>query len=258
MSFQLPLFQPSRSSSLSMQSTYYQNSLSIEQDSEFKTMVEGVIRQSFGELIQSRVRIENSLEEFRIKSSEANARFDTYVSQIAEDLLAGKVVDSARVKNARFIQKMTKDIKDRYFETSKQLQELEEMNRNGKFGDYTGAIDLIFKMRISQLDLVRSKIEILQTQENHELKILITLHNQRLRDQAQKIDYMLRVAKFNAEEKERAFRRRFDLEAQKLKEQTELNELAEERESIKADFREIERKYQKEIEDIKRQMRRYL
>jgi hypothetical protein len=200
--------------------------LSAKGDKEMLQKVQKIVSATVDAVIGGRERIEASITRFKKESDELNEELSSYAKKLMSRLSSGQSVDTAEADNLKFMVQTAQHVAGRFFETAQQLMELQKMQSAGLLTDYQGAIDLVFYARTKELDLLKTRLEILQKQEDHELKIMIALQDQQLKEESQRFDQIMSVAKFVSEEEKMRFEKGMELRKHDHQKETDLLGLA--------------------------------
>jgi len=169
--------------------------------------VKKVLSSTGTEIIAARKKIDESIQNFYIMSNKFNTVCSEGAMKIALLLTQSDSDNSINIgelyKRCETLGSIAKLISARYFETSTQMMDLQKLNSEGKLGDFKGVINLLFFARIKELELLGKKMKVLYTQEDHEVKVMTLIQNERLKRESQLFDQYLKVVKFEKKEAQR-------------------------------------------------------
>lgn len=197
-------------------------------DQELLARVKKIADASINQIIENRRKIDAAIETFIKESDKINGKFANMANHLMDDLSRNIEVTQARASNVSFAETVAKQVANRFAETARQLIDLQKLNHEGKLGDCKGVVDLLFYARMKEIELLNSRLDLLQKQENHELQMMIALQNEQLKVEAQRFDQMLQVSNFLSKEDQRYFENSLNSRKQKHEEEVDLLKLVQE------------------------------
>jgi len=222
--------------------------LDTRQDQEMLKRVQALVQTTIHQVVENRAKIDRSIEVFIVKSNEINEKFFRIATGFMDDISRDHNVTQARASNVQFAEELAKQTCNRFYESAKQLMELQKINNEGKLGEYKGVIDLVFYARIKEIELLDKRLELLQKQENHELQIMVALQNQELKAEAQRFDQWMQASKFLSSEDQRLFENGLKERQQRHEQEVDLLKLSLEDKKIDQEDRRENKKIDNEFE----------
>ncbi|MBS4164974.1 hypothetical protein NEOC65_000020 [Neochlamydia sp. AcF65] len=261
-----PVFQetviqaPSRDSQKLVNQSFKKGALSIKEDREMLEKIKIVLSEQTTQTIALRKQIDESVTSFYDESMKMNKLCSSLAFEIAKALKDATIASirtgealrmdyDERNRSVEFTIHLATQVGHRYYETAKQFMDLQRINTDGRFKDYQECIDLVFYARKQELDLLKSRLEVLAHHENHELQIMTALHNQKLKEESQLFDQLMQGANFVSEQNEKEIK--FSIEERELAQSHEVDlvKLSLEKERVELEGKKAEN--EKEIEELK-------
>ncbi|NGX59352.1 MAG: hypothetical protein KR126chlam3_00503 [Chlamydiae bacterium] len=220
-------------------------------DAENRYQTDIVIQQVAMQIQEARRQVDGAITEFRNASSEGNAKAKGYAFDMIGKLIDRKGVSPEEASNAKFIDELVAQVNHRFFETVKQLMDLELLNSEGKLKPIGTLMQVVFDARLGELRTLGERVKLIREQEDHELAIEVAVRNQVLKEQSIAFDQLVQSVKVDCEVKQQELEGSLKERSQKHEEKKGLIEL-----SIAAkkaqDDKELQRaqqKYEKELEE---------
>lgn len=121
-----------------------------------------------------------------------------------------------------------------------QVLKLQSISFNQGFEGFEEILSVIAFARLQEIDVLNEQIQILHSQENHELQMIVDIYSLKLEEEAQKFDQLLKLCHVLDEEKADMTFRKNKLQVQQRKE--------------KADLQHLNQISQKEVQDFLEKM----
>lgn len=189
-------------------------------------MINRIAEASIDQIIQMRQRIDKCIEAFMFQTERFNEKYAALCFKLAEDVLAGRHTEQSQATNAVFLHDLAQQVGNRYYEATNQLMQLTKLNHEGKLSDCRGVIEIVFLARFQEIELFSKRLELLRAHDDHRMKVMITLHNQELKAEAQLFDQYMQKAKFDSADEQRQFENSLAEREQKRKEEKDLQDMA--------------------------------
>ncbi len=227
-----------------------EGALSLGRDEESLKMINRIAMASIDQMIEMHKEIDDAIRTFIEDTKKHNRQFSQVALKLSMDIVEGKCPEQRQADNVIFVGELAKQVGDRHFEAAKQLMELRKLSHEGKLTDLTGVIELIFVAKFKEIELLSKRAEILRSQDDHKLKVMVALHNQELKAEAQLFDQYMQKAKFDSAEDQRQFENSLATREQTRKEEKDLQEMAmaEVRLNKEFDLETLKAENRKEIE----------
>ncbi|MGE5196415.1 MAG: hypothetical protein ACM3JI_03690 [Anaerolineae bacterium] len=191
--------------------------LNVENNKKMLNEIQQIASQTLKETIDVNQKISKQIDSYEKMTEEGSMAY----SEVALSLLRkirenpAQNLSKEELGHVTLTRDIAAQVRDYYYETTKQYLEIQGLHTNTYFADYRKAIDLIFYTRKLEIDLFKMQIEQLREQENHELKIATETLETNLKLELQAFDEMMQVAKFNSEENQKTFDNSFRRQDQK-------------------------------------------
>ena len=225
--------------------------LSVRADTETRKQTDMIIQEVALQIQEARRYIDVAIAEFRDTSSEGNAKSKNYAFSLIDILASGGEVTQTQAHNATFIDELVKQENNRYFESAKQLMDLEKINMDGKLGPIGGLIKAITEARMSELKILSEKLKTMREQEDHELAVDVAIRNQLLKEQSVEFDQLMQGIRLDSETKQKELENDLKERAQTHQEEKDLKDLAiKEKKSLsETELQKEKQNYEKELEE---------
>jgi len=186
-----------------VRSAIHEGALCPAEDLEMLKQVKEVAKNAFKDVQKNREQINRIVEDF-------NGTVPPLLQKImaeAGTLLLAQDLEEKTVGRLNFIMEYAPKVFSLANQTARQQIEVVKLSREGALTEYQGVIDLVFHARFKEVDLLAKRLEVLQGQENHQLKIFTALQELKMREETQRFDQMIKIAGMQETEREGAFQR---------------------------------------------------
>ena len=177
--------------------------LSVQEDKERRKQTDEVIIQVAAQIKVARQQIDEGVKQFIKITNQFNQATTDHALQLIEKISLGGDLSSQDITHANFLNDLTKQTRNRYYETSTQLMDLDKINSEGKLGNFKDIIELVFNTRMKELTLLTERLKMMHVQENHELAVEESIRNQFLKEQSQQFDHWMKQLRFDSNESQR-------------------------------------------------------
>ncbi len=148
--------------------------------------------------------VEEKCDDWQRDSKIMTQKFKEVTLEEIEFVRQGGDIQQAE-RRRQFVKKAVCEYNDHCFHIAVQALSLAKQLREKKLDDYLSEIEAIFRGRMLDIQEVKTRMEELRKQENHELEIEIKQRNLVLQEEAQKFQQVLVRAKLLSEENQRQF-----------------------------------------------------
>lgn len=203
---------------LSMMGKIYQASLNVSNDSNAQG-------QRFDQNVLS------NIQTYAEGSSRRMDKLRQVVKKISLELIAGDF-DDRRIGICKDVIEISKIMLQVLSDSANQNLLIIEQENQIIANGLQNEVQTVFNARALEMEYVHEKLLLFQTQGSHELKIFLTMHAQKLKEECKTFNRLFKINKFNVEQEERVFQRRVALQEQRRQEQEDLASLRHEEERV--------------------------
>lgn len=208
-----------------MQQYIEEGVISVQSTNEFFQKCDLVVNKAFENAIidasDARKRVANFCEQV----DKAVSKFDQFAYQLIETISTATPDEITRYQT---VKEISTDLIKHHVFAAQQYFAVRSLATKDEKERWQGVIDLAFDQRIKAINLLEKSMEVVHKHESHKLEVFVKVHNQKLKQEAQAFDQMMKTKQFESEEVQKEHQRRLQeyesnqkwhIEGEKLKQE---------------------------------------